>query len=180
MGRVANPIRLFQPSFALSRIGRKKRNRDTVPYRICKTFEIESGHMLSKHPEKCRFPHGHTRKVEFVLEAATLDAHDMVCDFKLIKELMADFLETYDHALCMNTADPQYPAMRAAYGDRVIPFTQVDPTTEVMVQTIHRHFAERLAERLRQGGQPYALRPEVRIVRVRLWETSSSWAEYFE
>ena len=22
--------------------------------------------MLSKHPDKCRFPHGHTRKVEFV------------------------------------------------------------------------------------------------------------------
>src|SRR3954454_1188896 len=79
-----------------------------VPYRICKSFEIESGHMLSKHPEKCRFPHGHTRKVEFVLEAATLDANDMVCDFKLIKELMSEFLDGYDHALCMNTEDAQY------------------------------------------------------------------------
>ena len=24
-----------------------------MPYRICKTFEIESGHVLSKHPDKC-------------------------------------------------------------------------------------------------------------------------------
>ena len=23
-----------------------------MPYRICKTFEIESGHMLAKHPER--------------------------------------------------------------------------------------------------------------------------------
>ncbi len=57
--------------------------------------------MLSKHPEKCRFPHGHTRKVEFVLEAEALDRNDMVCDFKVIKDLMNDFLEGYDHALCM-------------------------------------------------------------------------------
>ena len=40
-----------------------------MPYRICKTIDIENGHMLSKHPDKCQFPHGHTRKVEFVLEA---------------------------------------------------------------------------------------------------------------
>ena len=94
-----------------------------MPYRICKTFEIESGHMLSKHPDKCRFPHGHTRKVEFVLEADGLDRNDMVCDFKVIKDLMNDFLEGYDHALCMNTDDAEYGRMRAANGERVIGFT---------------------------------------------------------
>jgi 6-pyruvoyltetrahydropterin/6-carboxytetrahydropterin synthase len=151
-----------------------------VAYRICKTFEIESGHMLSKHPEKCRFPHGHTRKVEFVLEAATLDDNDMVCDFKLIKELMADFLEGYDHALCVNTNDAQYPALKAAYGERVIGFTAVDPTTEVMAEAIHRHFQQQLAKRVGQLGEQYTIRPAVRVVSVRLWETSSSWAEYFE
>ena len=136
--------------------------------------------MLSKHPEKCRFPHGHSRKVEFVLEADSLDANEMVCDFKLIKELMADFLETYDHALCMNTEDAQYPALKAAYGERIIGFTAIDPTTEVMAAAIYRHFQARLAERAAQTGQQYTIRPAVRIVSVRLWETSSSWAEYFE
>ena len=57
-----------------------------MPYRICKTIDIENGHMLSKHPDKCQFPHGHTRKVEFVLEADELDRNDMVCDFKIVKE----------------------------------------------------------------------------------------------
>ena len=151
-----------------------------MPYRICKTIDIENGHMLSKHPEKCRFPHGHSRKVEFVLEADSLDANEMVCDFKLIKELMADFLESYDHALCMNTEDAQYPALKAAYGERIIGFTAIDPTTEVMAAAIYRHFQARLAERTAQTGQQYAIRPAVRIVSVRLWETSSSWAEYFE
>lgn len=64
-----------------------------MPYRICKTFEIENGHMLSKHPDKCRFPHGHTRKVEFTLEADALDPNEMVCDFKVVKETMEALLD---------------------------------------------------------------------------------------
>ena len=63
-----------------------------MPYRICKTFEVENGHMLSKHPDKCRFPHGHTRKIELVLEADALDGNDMVCDFKAVKEAVGEFL----------------------------------------------------------------------------------------
>ena len=70
-----------------------------MPYRICKTFEIENGHMLSKHPDKCKFPHGHTRKIELVLEAGDLDENDMVCDFKILKETMESFLEQYDHSM---------------------------------------------------------------------------------
>jgi 6-pyruvoyltetrahydropterin/6-carboxytetrahydropterin synthase len=136
--------------------------------------------MLSKHPEKCRFPHGHTRKVEFVLEAASLDGNDMVCDFKLIKELTAEFLDGYDHALCMNTEDAQFPALKAAYGERIIGFTAIDPTTEVMAEAIYRHFQTQLADRLADAGAQYQLRPAVRVVSVRLWETSSSWAEYSE
>ena len=73
-----------------------------MPYRICKSFEIENGHMLSKHPDLCKFPHGHTRKVEFILESNELDKNEMVCDFKILQEAMADFLSTLDHALCMN------------------------------------------------------------------------------
>lgn len=151
-----------------------------MPYRICKTFEIESGHMLSKHPEKCRFPHGHTRKVEFVLEAEALDANDMVCDFKVVKEMVGDFLEQLDHSLCVNTEDPKFAELKAAYGERVIAFDHIDPTTEVMAKTVHDHFAARCAEVAATGGARYAVRPALRIVKVRLWETSSSWAEYWE
>ena len=35
-------------------------------YRIAKTFEVEYGHRLCKHPEKCRFPHGHSLRIEVV------------------------------------------------------------------------------------------------------------------
>lgn len=151
-----------------------------MPYRICKTFEIESGHMLSKHPDKCRFPHGHTRKVEFTLEAETLDANDMVCDFKVVRDAMGEFLEQYDHAMCVNTADPAFISLRETYGERVIPFENLDPTTEVMVRTIHDFFKEKLTEVAAATGARYPVRTSLRIVKVRLWETSSSWAEYAE
>lgn len=151
-----------------------------MPYRICKTFEIENGHMLSKHPEKCRFPHGHSRKVEFTLEAETLDANEMVCDFKVIKEMMGVFLDTYDHAMCMNTEDPQYAVLKAAYGERVIGFERADPTTELLAKTIYDYFQQALRAQATLPNARYPVRAEVRVVKVRLWETSSSWAEYWE
>ena len=149
-----------------------------MPYRICKSLEIENGHMLSKHPDKCQFPHGHTRKVDFVLEADALDSHEMVCDFKIIKEAVGDWLDSLDHAMCMNTADPAYADFKQRYGDRVIGFENQDPTTELMACTIFHHTTRALAEYAKCGDARYPLAAGVRLRRVRVWETSSSWAEY--
>ena len=151
-----------------------------MPYRVCKTIDIESGHMLSKHPGKCKFPHGHTRKVEFVLEAEHLDRNEMVCDFLVVKELIGDYLETLDHSICVNTADPAYPELRARYGDRIISFEDEDPTTEVMARVIFQTFAKKLADvTCATASRNYPLDREVRLVSVKVWETASSWAEYY-
>ncbi len=147
-----------------------------MPYRICKSFEVENGHMLSKHPDKCRFPHGHTRKVELVLEADALDGNDMVCDFKAVKGAVGEFLDQFDHAMCMNVEDPMYLQMKKQYGERVIGFEK-DPTTEVLARIIHDHLQSQLRETATQQGQ-YPVREAVRVASVRVWETSSSWAEY--
>jgi 6-pyruvoyltetrahydropterin/6-carboxytetrahydropterin synthase len=151
-----------------------------MPYRICKTFEIENGHMLSKHPDKCRFPHGHTRNVEFTLEADALDPNEMVCDFKVVKETMEALLDQYDHAMCVNTDDPKYADLKEAYGDRVIGFEKADPTTELLAKTIYEHFKRRLSEYAIRPNARYPIQATLRVVKVRLWETSSSWAEYWE
>lgn len=149
-----------------------------MPYRICKTIEIENGHMLSKHPDKCRFPHGHTRKVEFILEAEALDGAGMVCDFKIIKEAVGEYLDTFDHALCMNTTDEMYATFKAAYGERVIGFEDTEPTTEVLAREFFEVCTKRLQAYAQVPTAAYMLREQVRLVRVRVWETASSWAEY--
>jgi 6-pyruvoyltetrahydropterin/6-carboxytetrahydropterin synthase len=147
-------------------------------YRLCKTLEIENGHMLSQHPEKCRFPHGHSRRVEFVLEAERLDANGMVCDFKIIKDAVGDYLDGFDHALCMNTEDPMFATFQRAYGERVIGFEKTEPTTEVLARTFFDVATRLLSDYSARSDARYRMPPGVRLVRVRVWETSSSWAEY--
>lgn len=149
-------------------------------YRICKQIEVESGHMLSKHPERCRYPHGHTRKVELVLEARSLDGNDMVVDFKAVKLAVADFIDRYDHAMCINVEDPLYPELRRHYCERLIPFEGEDPTSEVMARQIFEHVRERLEGGgvvVNEDGLEYPLPADLKLRRVRLWETTSSWAE---
>lgn len=142
-----------------------------MPYRICKSFTVENGHLLTKHTGKCRFPHGHSRRIEVTLEADRLDANDMVCDFKRVKLLIQDFIETFDHAMCLNTADPHYAFYRKTY-ERVVPFEGVDPTSEQMAKMIFERVTQALREQ--PGGMS-----EIIVRSVRIHETETSWAEYF-
>ena len=146
-----------------------------MPYRIGKIFEIESGHILSKHPGKCRFPHGHSRRIEVVLVAAALDANDMVCDFKAVKQSLQAFLDTWDHALALNTDAPNFAFYQEKHGARIIPFAHTDPTSEVMARTVFDEITRALAAGRSDG---FAVPPGVRVEHVRVTETSSSWAEY--
>lgn len=149
-----------------------------MPYRICKTIEIESGHMLSKHHENCKYPHGHSRRVELILESDELDANDMVCDFSVLKVALKGFLGSLDHAMCINTKDPMYKAFKRTYGDRVIGFNDTDPTTEIIAKMIFDKVQDSLNRYANKKDQPYPLAKGVRLIRARVWETSTSWAEY--
>ena len=153
-----------------------------MPYRICKSFQIESGHMLAKHPGLCRFPHGHSRTVEVVIASENLNGQDMVCDFKTVKLALKDFLARFDHAIAMNSDDPSLAAMRSSpVGERVIVFEKIDPTTEVLAERIFRFLeGELCAGRTYtdpEGGR-FAFVPGLRVERVRVSETSSTWAEF--
>lgn len=150
-------------------------------YRICKSFEIESGHMLLKHPSRCRFPHGHSRKIEVVLASETLDAADMVCDFKAVKLCLKAFLDRLDHALAVNSRDPILGQLSPELRERVIVFQDIDPTTEVLAKFIFDHLAAEVAAGKGYAdaqGNRYAFPPGLIVERVRVGETSSSWAEY--
>ena len=113
-------------------------------FRIAKTFEVEYGHRLSKHPEKCRFPHGHSLRIEVVARGRDLNDQDMVCDYKALKMIVVDVVERLDHAMALNSSDPQLEGL-AAIGDRVLLFDDCDPTTEVLARWVFEQMAERLA-----------------------------------
>ena len=149
-------------------------------YRVCKVFEIESGHMLSKHPGRCRYPHGHSRRVEVVVASDRLDEHDMVCDFKALRLALEGFLDAWDHAMMVNAQDPALDALRGM-SERVIALDGADPTTEIMARRIY----EFLEGQIRSGkpvraadGIEYTLPAHLEVERVRVGETSTSWAEF--
>lgn len=141
-----------------------------MPFRIAKSFTVESGHLLTKHSGACRFPHGHSRTIEIVVASDTLDAHDMVLDFKTLKTSAAHLIERFDHTFVLNTADPRFPELRSAYGDRIVSFENTDPTTEVIARELFLTLRQRLA----------TVAPHVRLERLRVTETATSWAEYCE
>lgn len=149
-----------------------------MPYRICKAIELQTAHLLSKHPGNCKYPHGHSRRVELVLEADSLDDRDMVCDFAVLKEALGHFMEKFDHALCVNTRDPMFDTLRRAYGERLAEFEDCDPTTELLARRIFEAVREALDRYARRRDTEYPLAGGVRLVRVRVWETATSWAEY--
>lgn len=151
-------------------------------YRICKSFTVESGHMLSKHPERCRFPHGHTRQIEVVVSSETLDANDMVLDFKVLKMAVADYIERLDHAMAVNSNDPMLEAIKQVHPDSLIIYQDTDPTTEVIARDLFDYVAELLSQGFAgesETGVRYSIAAgSVLLERVRVWETPSSWAEY--
>jgi 6-pyruvoyltetrahydropterin/6-carboxytetrahydropterin synthase len=151
-------------------------------FRIAKRFEIESGHRLSKHPEKCRFPHGHTRMVEVVVCASSLDDNDMVCDYKALKTVVERELERFDHAMLLAATDPHREVF-APFSERVVVLEEGDPTTEVLARHLFRRIAAAFQpgmEVATPGGAVYRVPRSVRLERVRVWETASTWGEYRE
>lgn len=154
--------------------------------------------MLSKHKGLCRYPHGHSRTVEIVLCADRLDDQDMVCDFKAIKLALKRYLDELDHALLMNSADPALKTFQTTrIAERLVVLENTDPTTEVLAERIYRFLAQELAagrtyHELEPGTgigtspsasqpdtpQTYRFPPGLRIERVRVSETASTWAEF--
>jgi 6-pyruvoyltetrahydropterin/6-carboxytetrahydropterin synthase len=148
-------------------------------YRVCKVFDIESGHMISKHPSRCRYPHGHSRKIEIVLAAADLSENDMVVDFKWLKLALGDLLDRLDHALCVNSQDSMLPDVRKV-SERIIEFDGLDPTTEVLAKYIFDHLEARMRSGAEQSNDEgaYVIAPDVRLECVKVWETPTTWAQY--
>jgi 6-pyruvoyltetrahydropterin/6-carboxytetrahydropterin synthase len=147
-------------------------------YRVCRRFTVESGHMLSRHPERCRFPHGHTRTIEVVVAGQELDANGMLIDFKALKMAVGSLVEQFDHAMAVNSDDPFLKSLQVMYPpDALVVFENQEPTTEAIARVLFDGISCVLKEGWREGH--YSIRAgSVALERVRVWETPTTWAEY--
>ena len=139
--------------------------------------------MLSKHPEGCRFPHGHTRTVEVVVAGDSLDENGMLVDFKALRLALEDHIDRYDHALAVNSTDPFLGQLAGQYPpEALVVFDNLEPTTEAIAKEIFDYASALLKQgfsRESGSGVTYRISPnQIELERVRVWETPSSWAEY--
>jgi len=117
---------------------------------VTKIFTFDSAHRLDDYVGKCANLHGHTYKLEVTIKGRT-DTRGIVVDFGDIKRIVNEqIIAKYDHRFLNELMD-------------------FNTTAENMVV----HFFELIDTHLQQIDNP----TPVRLVRCRLWETPSCYAE---
>ena len=124
-------------------------------------IEFCYGHRLLGHPGPCRHPHGHNAVAEIEVRSPSLDRLDMVCDFADLRRTVEAWVDReLDHKMILKRGDPLVEALRSL--GEPVHVIDTNPTAERLARLIYDVAAD--------AGLP--------VVRVRLWETPSSYATY--
>jgi 6-pyruvoyltetrahydropterin/6-carboxytetrahydropterin synthase len=114
-----------------------------------------AGHALRGYRGKCENPHGHNYKVQVTLKGESLDNIGLLFDFKDLKLAMNDIIDRLDHKF-INDIDP---------------FTELNPSAENMA----KYFYDEINVLLRDKTSG-----RVQVKLVKMWETDTTVATYFE
>jgi 6-pyruvoyltetrahydropterin/6-carboxytetrahydropterin synthase len=99
---------------------------------IRKLFKFENAHIVRNcTSRRCsRSIHGHSYKVEILLESNFLDNGQMVYDFGLMKTTIKDLIDSFDHAITLwNKDNPKYLEFAKKFSERWI-MLPVNPSAE--------------------------------------------------
>nr|WP_298892834.1 6-carboxytetrahydropterin synthase [uncultured Acinetobacter sp.] len=99
---------------------------------IRKLFKFENAHIVRNcSSDRCkRSIHGHSYKVEVLLQANRLDHGQMVYDFGLMKGIIKDLIDSFDHAITFwDKDDADYVASCKKFSARWIALP-VSPSAE--------------------------------------------------
>jgi len=130
-------------------------------YTVTKEIYFCYGHRLPGYKGKCRRLHGHSGKVEIELATETLDALGMVIDFEKIKRTVKTWIdENLDHRMLLCEKDPLVPVLKKMKEPVFV--LKCHPTAENIARMIYE----------------FAAKSDLPVVKVRLWETPTSYATY--
>ncbi len=113
-----------------------------------------AGHALRHYRGKCENVHGHNYKVRITLAGNRLE-NGLLYDFKDVKTVVAEIIDRLDHQ----------------YLNDIEPFRELNPSAENMAKYLY----DEARARLRQATDG-----RVQVKRVRVWETDTTTATYFE
>ncbi len=140
--------------------------------RVTKEFPFEMAHALWQYDGPCKNVHGHSYRLFVTISGIPLDEpgnpkHGMVMDFTDLKTIVRkEIIEVFDHAVVVSSSygEEKTGMFRKLFGNTVI--TDYQPTCENLVSD----FAGRIAPKLPAG---------VKLFSLRLFETATSYAEWF-
>ncbi len=137
--------------------------------RLTKEFRFEMSHALDEYQGLCRNLHGHSYKLFVTIigdyeKAITNNDSGMVLDFKSIKDLVEkNIIQDFDHAvvLCKNSS---FASALQQTNTKLILFDN-QPTCENLIMEFHKRITSILPN-------------EIKLARLRLHETETSFAEW--
>ena len=141
--------------------------------KITKQFSFEMAHALRNYDGLCRNIHGHSYKMDITLSGQPLNddnspKNGMVMDFGDLKRLVnEEVISLLDHALVLNSkTDTQLIDTLKQHYEKIV-IVDYQPTTENLLDFIANKLKKRLPE-------------NVKLCRVRLRETDTSYADWCE
>ena len=130
-------------------------------YLVTKRIDFCYGHRLLDYDGICKHPHGHNAVAEIEVRTGTLDNRNMVCDFSDIKRVVKGWIDReLDHKMLLRHDDPLVAPLKQL-GEPVY-LLDSNPTVE--------RIAKLIFDKAHENGLP--------VVRVTVWETPTSFAEY--
>ena len=143
---------------------------------IRKLFKFENAHIVRNcTSDRCkRSIHGHSYKVELLLKASKLDHGQMVYDFGLLKGVIKELFDAFDHAICFWQHDD------AAYIDACKTFSArwvslpVSPSAEQFSRIFFFLAQQVLASTQTANGEG-----DVEVYSVIVHETDTGYAQSF-
>jgi 6-pyruvoyltetrahydropterin/6-carboxytetrahydropterin synthase len=132
-------------------------------YVVAKRIDFCYGHRLLDYDGVCRHLHGHNAVAEIEVRAEQLDRRNMVCDFADIKRIVKGWIDReLDHKMLLRHDDPLVQPLQAL--NEPVFLVDSNPTAERIARLIY----------------DYASSQGLPVVRVKVWETPTSCAEYGE
>ena len=144
---------------------------------IRKLFKFENAHIVRNcTSDRCkRSIHGHSYKVELLLKASKLDHGQMVYDFGLLKGVIKDIFDSFDHAICFwQHDDAEYIDACKKFSARWISLP-VSPSAEQFSRVVFFWAREILKQTQMQNGET-----DVKVYSVIAHETATGYAQCFE
>ncbi len=144
---------------------------------IRKLFKFENAHIVRNcSTQRCsKNIHGHSYKVEVLIESNYLDNGQMVYDFGLTKLYIKDIIDSFDHAITLwSQDDPEYIKAMKRYSQRWITLP-VSPSAEQFSRIFFLIIEKILSLSSFQNGEK-----EVKLQSIIVHETDTGYAQCFK